>query len=99
MLKEIDPQEFSVLKRSVPKTHVFASGLCLRSKTWLSKASVLERRVQRRGCDLGAYVVKRKRSNNALRFVSDLEASLQARACVQVRCIKNQGCNLLAVKP
>ena len=53
----------SVLKRCVPKTLAFAFGLRLRSKTRCLKTRVLGRRLPngkpKRGCDLGACVLKR----------------------------------------
>ena len=52
-------------------------------------------------CDLGPCVLKSQRSENALRvFPCDLEASLGARACIQVPCIsKNAAFCVYIVKP
>ena len=81
--------DFSVLERGVPKTLAFAFGWCLRSKTRRSKTRVSGRRVpngnppQRlqfrdlRGKTLGF-------KKRIVIISCDSEASLGARACVQV---------------
>ena len=85
--------ELSVLKRSVPKMPVFAFGSHLRSQIQRSKTRVLGRRLPNgkpqkrlRFRDLRSKTLAFKKRIAIVSFV--LEASLGARACVQVSCVK-----------
>ena len=86
----------SVPKRSVPKTLAFAFGSRLRSKTRRSKTRVLGRRLRNgkpqdrlRFRDLCGKTLA---FNKHIAIISCvLEASLGARACVQVLCIQKRG--------
>ena len=90
------PHELSVLKRRVPKTLAFAFGLRLRSKTRCFKTRVSGRRLPNgkpqerlRFRDLRSKTLAFKKRIAIISCV--LEASLGARACVQVLCVQKRG--------
>ena len=86
----------TVLKRSVPKTLAFAFGSRLRSKTQRSKTCVLGRRLPNgkpqerlRFRALRGKTLAFKKHIAIISCV--LEASLGARACIQVLCVQKCG--------